>query len=165
MRPTVKFLNDELIKQIIAEAIQILCELGVKIQNKDVLAMLSEHGVTVDMEKLHATLTEEVIEKALKTAPHSFKLYDVHGNETHDLSGYNVYFTPGSAALNILDYQTKQLRAPLTEDYISYAKVVSQLQYIASQSTALIPMDVHDKIADSYRLFLSLLYCEKPVVT
>jgi trimethylamine--corrinoid protein Co-methyltransferase len=92
-------------------------------------------------------------------------LYDVLGNETHDLFGYNVYFTPGSAALNILDSSTQEIRKPMTRDYIDYAKVVSQLEYIASQSTAFIPADVHERISDSYRLYLSLLYCEKPVVT
>lgn len=165
MRPTIKFLTDNLIKKIISEATQILCSLGVEIHNKEVLSMLSEHGAKVTLDSFHVILTEEIIERALKTAPSSFKLYDVHGNETHDFSEYNVYFTPGSAALNILDYDTQQMRKPTTEDYINYVKVVSQLENIASQSTALIPTDVHEKISDSYRLFLSLLYGEKPVVT
>ena len=39
------------------------------------------------------------------------------------------------------------------------------LRHIAAQSTAFIPADVAEEISDSYRLFLSLLYCEKPVVT
>jgi trimethylamine--corrinoid protein Co-methyltransferase len=57
------------------------------------------------------------------------------------------------------------MRKPTTADYVDYAKVVSQLPHIASQSTAMIPADVPPEISDSYRLFLSLLYCEKPVVT
>ncbi len=165
MRPTIKFLTDELINQIISEAKQILCELGIEINNKGVLSLLSDNGAKVDMEKFHVKLTEEIIDNAIKTTPGSFKLYDINGNETHDFSGYNVYFTPGSAALHILDYQTKKIRKPTTKDYIDYVKVISQLKYIASQSTALIPYDVHEKISDSYRLFLSLLYCVKPVVT
>ena len=64
-----------------------------------------------------------------------------------------------------MDNQTKEIRNPATGDYIDYLKIISQLEHIASQSTALIPSDVHEKISDSYRLFLSLLYCEKPVVT
>jgi trimethylamine--corrinoid protein Co-methyltransferase len=44
-------------------------------------------------------------------------------------------------------------------------KLTSGLRHMASQSTALIPADVAEKIADSYRLYLSLLYGEKPVVT
>ena len=44
-------------------------------------------------------------------------------------------------------------------------EVITQLQAIGAQSTAFIPSDVPDKISDSYRLFLSLLHCKKPVVT
>ena len=165
MRPRIKFLNDSLIEKIISEATHILCTLGVEIHNKGILSLLADYGAKVDMDRFQVIFTEEIIEKAVKTAPGSFKLYDVLGNETHDFSGDNIYFTPGSAALHILDYHTKQIRKPSTEDYIDYLKVVGQLEYIASQSTALIPADVHEKISDSYRLFLSLLYCEKPVVT
>jgi trimethylamine--corrinoid protein Co-methyltransferase len=127
--------------------------------------MLNEHGATVSADGFHVVFTEELIEKTLRLAPSSFRLYDVLGKETHDFRGHNVYFTPGSAALNILDYPTNEMRKPDTGDYIRYAKVVSGLTHIASQATAFIAADVPGPISDSYRLFLSLLYCEKPVVT
>jgi len=165
MRPVVKFLSDELIERIISEAREVLCQLGVEIHNRSILSMLQEHGAKVEIDRYHVLLTDEIIDRALETVPGSFKLYDVLGNKTHKFFGYNVYFTPGSAALNILDYDSKKIRKPKTEDYIRYAKVVSRLNNLASQSTAFIPADVHEKISDSYRLYLSLLYCEKPVVT
>jgi trimethylamine--corrinoid protein Co-methyltransferase len=165
MRPTVRFLTDDLLKQIIDEAVSILCTLGLQIHNKQILSMLADHQAKVDIDKFHANLTEEIIQKAIKTTPHSFKLYDVMGNRTHEFSDYNVYFTPGSSALNILDCQTQQMRRPLTNDFIDFSKIIGQLDNIASTSTAFMPSDVHEKISDSYRLFLSLLYCEKPVVT
>lgn len=165
MRPTIRFLTDELIKQIIDEAISLLSTLGVELNNPPVMEMLAEHGARVDMDKSRVFFTGDMIEKAIKTTPSSFKLYDVMGNETHDFSEYNVYFTPGNTALNVLDCKTGRMRRPVTSDYIDYAKLVGQLKYIASASTALIPTDVHENISDSYRLFLNLLYCEKPVVT
>ncbi len=165
MRPVVRFLSDELKGRIISEAREVLCKLGVEIYNESILSMLQEHGAKVEKDRYHVFLTEEIIDRALGVVPHTFKLYDVLGNETHDFSGYNVYFTPGSAALNILDYGTKKILKPKTLDYIRYAKVMSGLDNIASQSTAFIPADVHEKISDSYRLYLSLLFCEKPVVT
>ena len=158
MRPTLRLLEDELIDRIIAEAREVLCKLGVKIQNKPVLGMLADHGAEVNEDSWNARLTADLIDKALGTVPRSFKLYDVLGNETHDFRGDNVYFTPGSTALNILDNRTGELRRPTTADYIRYVKVTSGLRHIASQSTALIPADVHDRISDSYRLYLSLLY-------
>jgi trimethylamine--corrinoid protein Co-methyltransferase len=165
MRPILRLLEDELIDRIIAEAREVVCKLGFEIHNKPVLTMLADHGAQVDEGNWNARLTEDLIDQALGTVPRAFKLYDVLGNETHDFRGDNVYFTPGSTALNILDNRSGELRRPSTLDYVRYVKVTSGLQHLASQSTALIPADVHDKIADSYRLYLSLLYGEKPVVT
>jgi trimethylamine--corrinoid protein Co-methyltransferase len=165
MRPKIRFLNDELILKIISEAKEILCTLGMEIHNKNVLSLLSDSGAKTDMDKSHVVFTEDIINKSLEKVPASFKLYDVNGKQTNDFSGYNIHFTPGSAALNILDPNSKKIRKPLTKDYIEYVKVINQLNNIASQSTALIPADVHEKISDSYRLFLSLLYSEKPIIT
>ncbi len=163
MRPTLKLLEDELKTKIIAEARDLLCTLGVEIHNQQVLGLLGDHGAEVDLAAHHARLTETLIDTALSSVPREFKLYDVLGNQTHDFAGDNVHFTPGSAAINILDRGT--MRKPHTGDYIRYAKVVSGLKHIQAQSTAFIPADVPEGISDSYRLFLSLLYCEKPVVT
>lgn len=165
MRPRLKFLSEDLVETIVSQAREVLCKLGVTIHNNGVLSMLSDHGAGVDMEKKHVFFTEAIIDKALKSAPSSFRLFDVHGKQTHDFSGDNVHFTPGSAAINILDGGTGEMRKPTSADYVKYAKVVSRLDNIASQSTAFIPADVPEKISDSYRLYLSLLYCEKPVVT
>ena len=165
MRPILRFLSNELIERIISEAREVLCKLGIEVHNQNILSMLQEHGAKLKTDGHHVLLTDEIIDRALKTVPGCFKLYDVLGNQTHDFSGYNVYFTPGSAALNVLDYVTNKIRRPTTADYVRYAKAVSRLGNIASQSTAFIPADVHEKISDSYRLYLSLLFCEKPVVT
>jgi trimethylamine--corrinoid protein Co-methyltransferase len=165
IRPVTHFLDNNLIEKIISEARDLLCKLGITLHNKDILEVLSGHGATVDPDKFHVLFTDDIIDKALGSTPSSFKLFDVLGNETHDFSGYNSYFTPGTAAINILDYETNELRKPDTEDFIKYSKLMSGLKYIASTSTAFIPADVTEKISDSYRLYLSLLYCEKPVVT
>jgi len=165
MRPTIRLLQDELIERIIAEARDLLCKVGVDIHNRGVLSLLADHGADVNADTWNARLTGEIIDRALATVPRSFKLYDVLGNETHDFKGDSVYFTPGSTALNILDGQTGEMRKPTTADYVRYVKLTSGLQHIASQSTAMIPADVDTGISDSYRLYLSLLYGEKPVVT
>lgn len=165
MRPVLRFLSDALIEQVLAEARNVLCRLGMTVHNDAVLRLLGDHGAEVDLAAHRVRFTDKVIDQSLATAPHSFKLYDALGQQTHDFSGDNVYFTPGSAALNILDSATGQMRRPKTTDYIEYVKLVSGLTHIASQSTAMIPDDVPERVSDSYRLYLSLLYGEKPVVT
>jgi trimethylamine--corrinoid protein Co-methyltransferase len=161
----VTFLDDELVESILSEARTILCRLGLEIHNDGVVSMLSDHGAKVEASKNRVLLTEDIIDKALVSVPRRFRLYDSLGRETHDMCGHNVYFTPGSAAINILDHGTNKIRTPAAVDYVRYAKLVSRLDHMASQSTALVPGDVHQNISDSYRLYLSLMLCEKPVVT
>jgi len=165
MRPILRFLNDELIDKNVAEARALLCRLGVEVHNEGASRLLSDHGARIDASTHRVFFREDLIDRALAAVPRAFKLYDVLGNEAVDLSGYNTNFTPGSAAITVLDGATNRIRKPSTPDYVRYAKLMSRMGHIASQSTALIPSDVHERISDSYRLYLSLLLCEKPVVT
>jgi trimethylamine--corrinoid protein Co-methyltransferase len=165
MRPILRFLNDELLEKIVAEARALLGRLGVEVHNERAVRLLSDHGARVDASAGRVYFTEGLIDAALATAPRGFKLYDVLGNEALDLSGYNTHFTPGSAAITFLDGATNKIRKPSTADYVRYAKLMTRMDAIASQSTAMVPQDVHERISDSYRLYLSLMHCEKPVVT
>jgi trimethylamine---corrinoid protein Co-methyltransferase len=165
MRPTLKLLDRALIERIVAEAREVLCKLGVEIHNPPALDLLAAHGAEVDPAESHARLNDAILDRALASVPHSFRLYDVLGNQTHDFSGDAFYFTPGSTALNILDARTGAMRRPDTADYVRLVKLTERLPHIASQSTAMIAADVPVHISDSYRLYLSLLYGEKPVVT
>ena len=165
MRPILTLLETPLIERILAEACDLLATLGVEIHNPPLLDLLHQHGARIDSESSRAFLDATMIDAAVESAPSGFQLFDVHGQETHDFDGRNVHFTPGSAAINILDGRTGAIRPPTTGDYVNYVKVVSGLPNIASQSTAFIPADVPSRISDSYRLYLSLLYGEKPVVT
>lgn len=165
MRPTLRLLSDALIDRIVAEGRKILCTLGVEIHNDGVISLLSDHGARVGDGTRRVFFTEDLIDRAVALAPHSFKLYDVMGEEAVDLSEFSVNFTPGSAAITLLDAATNRIRKPTSHDYVRYAKLMGAMHNIASQSTAMVPCDVHERISDSYRLYLSLLFCEKPVVT
>lgn len=165
MRPKVRFLNKELIEEIVFQALDILSEIGVKIFHDEVIEILADHGAQVDKETRNVRFTHEMIAAAIKTVPPVFKLYDVMGNQTHNLSEYNVHFTPASSSLNILHYTTGEIRRPNTGDFIDFVKLNAGMKHIASQSTAFVPDDVPETIADSYRLYLNLLYGSKPVFT
>ena len=79
MRPSVRFLSDELVQRILGEARTILCRLGVEIHNDGILSMLSDHGAQVDAGGCRALFTDEIIDRALESAPASFALYDALG--------------------------------------------------------------------------------------
>lgn len=164
-RPTVRFLRDDLVQRIVGEARDLLCTLGVAIHNPGILALLADHGARVDRPSNRAVFTDRILDQALSTVTPGFRLYDTRGATSHDLSGDRVHFTPGSAAIAILDHDARATRSPTAGDYVRYAKVTAQLGHIDFQSTAIVPSDVPRNISDSYRLFLSLLYGEKPCIT
>ncbi len=165
MRPKLRFLDEAMIERILGEARDILAKLGMAIHNDEVKALLGDHGAQVEEAAGRVRFPGELIDKALSTAPSSFELFDTRGRRSHDMSGDNVHFTPGSAAINLLDFESGKIRKPDSADYVRHVKLVEGLDNIAAQSTAFIPADVQEGISDSYRLFLSLLYGEKPVVT
>ena len=165
MRPSFTLLDTDLVRRIVMEARDLLETLGLEIHNPTVREMLAAEGARVDPGTSRVCLGAPLIDRALASAPRAFHLYDVYGRETHHFGSGTVSFTPGSAAINVLDGEIGAIRPPRTADYVRYVKVVGGLRHIASQSTAFIPADVPSSISDSYRLFLSLLYGEKPVVT
>jgi len=165
MRPRLQFLNKDLIERIVSEALDLLATLGLEIQNENAVVLLSDHGATVDRARGRVTIPSSLVEDAIQKAPNGFALFDVLGEETHDLSGDKVHFTPGSSGITVLDAETGEMRTPATDDFVRLAKLTSRLPHIEAQSTAFICRDVPEPIQDSYRLFLALLYCEKPVVT
>ena len=164
MRPSLRFLDDTLVDRILDEARDLLATVGVEVHNEEATALLTSHGGHVD-ERDRVLIPADVVDRALGTAPDVVRLFDALGQLTHELTGDNVYFTPGSAAIHVLDEATGDIRLPTTDDYVRYVKVVAGLPHIAAQSTALIPAEVPETVSDSYRLYLSLLLGEKPVVT
>jgi trimethylamine--corrinoid protein Co-methyltransferase len=165
VRPRLRLLDDALITRILDEARSLLATLGVEVHNPQAAELLLAGGASRHASRDRLLLPNAMVEAALRTTPRAVQLFDALGRQTHELAGDAVYFTPGSAAIHVLDGATGKIRAPCTDDYVRYAKLVAGLPHIAAQSTALIPADVPEAIADSWRLFLSLLLGEKPVVT
>jgi trimethylamine--corrinoid protein Co-methyltransferase len=165
MRPTFKLLDEDLADRIVSEAKTVIAEVGIDIADQETRKLLADHGADVDHANGRVRIGDTMVEAALDSAPPSFSLYDVFGEETHRFEGRKTHFTPGSAAINILDRSSGEIRPAVTNDLVALAKLVSGLDRYNAQSTALVSSDVPEPISDSYRLFLGLLHCEKPVVT
>jgi trimethylamine:corrinoid methyltransferase-like protein len=164
MRPRLRFLDDVLVSRILDEARDLLATLGVEVHNAAATELLLAHGARTD-ERGRVLIPATVVDRALRAAPHAVRLFDALGVQTHELGGDAVYFIFGSAAIHVLDGETGRIRPPTTADYVRYAKLVAGLLHFVSQSTVFIFADVLEGIQDSFRLFLSLLLGEKPIVT
>jgi trimethylamine---corrinoid protein Co-methyltransferase len=165
MQPKVSFLTQEMVEQILAEGMALLANPGVRIHNPDALLLLEEAGAQVDFEKEIACISEKLVLDALASAPTEFSLYDLTGSPAVCYGGDHVQFDPGSAAVTVLDSRTGEQRAPNTQDFVNFVRLVEGLPQLDAQSTAFVCQDVPAGMGDSYRLYLALSYMRKPIIT
>lgn len=152
-------------KAIVSDAMDLLERVGVAVHDAEAHALVQAHGARLDRATDRLRIPSDLVRHAVAGAPAVVQLFDTQGRLTHEIGDDRQYFTPGSSAVSLLDRASADARAPLTADYVEYVQVVSGLPHFASQSTAFIPSDVPAAVSDSYRLYLSLLHGEKPVVT
>ena len=165
MQQKLELLTPKLVHQILEEAFQLLKDPGVKILSKEARELLKANGAQIDETNEIAYITEKMIRQTLDSVPREFYLYDQKGNPAVHYGGDAVHFDPGSSGLNILDPETLEHRPAQTPDLVRLIQVTEMLPQFAAQSTAVVCNDVPKEIGDLYRLYLVLLYSNKPVVT
>ncbi|MHA1223068.1 MAG: trimethylamine methyltransferase family protein [Candidatus Heimdallarchaeaceae archaeon] len=164
MRPVLNILEDELKEKVIEEAFEILEEIGVCVENDEAKQILQREGIYIEENNL-AKIPRDIVKQALKSVPSSIELYNRDGDLVTCLKEDNICFNPGSTALKVLDPETNRIRSAMTKDYIDFTKVTEQMEHIHAQSTAIICSDVPKEISDRYRLYLSLIFSKKPIIT
>ncbi len=163
MQPKLELLERELLDRVIAEAFELLMSPGVRVQSSEARELLLDAGATIDGEVAH--IPEAVARKALSTVPHEFWLHTRAGEAVVHYGGDDVHFDPGSSGVQVLDPDTLEHRPSQAADLVRLIKVAEQLPQLAAQSTAIVCDDVPKSIGDLYRLFLVLVYSDKPIVT
>lgn len=165
MRPKIKLLSDTLVEKILDEALTLLEKVGVKVDSREGIALLANSGAWVDKSSQRVFIPRNLVEESLKLAPSEIKIFDRKGKKSFSIGGDNVHFVPGSAALNIFDYEIGEQRKPVTSDLKKFSRLTDKLENIYLQSTGIVSSDVPEEMADFYRLFIAIQYCGKPIVT
>ena len=165
MRPSLRVVSDELTAQILDEAKRILAEIGVEILGENLRQKMLDSGLTQDRESGRIRFPPDVVDKAIASAPRSFRLYNRNGDFHTELGGDKVHFVPGSSALNVLDHRTGEHREAITSDFVEYVRVADGLPHIAYLATAFSTRDIEPQVSDAWRLYLCLTHSLKPVVS
>ncbi len=165
MQPKIELLTQELIDRILEEAFQLMMKPGIKVQYDEARDLLASAGCKVEQAKEVVHIPEAVVRKALETVPKQFVLYDRAGNPKITYGGDAVHFDPGSSGVHILDPETLEHKPAYSADLVRLVKVAEMLPQYDAQSTAVVCNEVPKEIGDFYRLYLVLLYSQKPIVT
>ncbi len=165
MQPRIELLSQDLIDRILDEAFQLMMKPGIKVQYAEARELLASAGCEVDVENQVVRIPESVARKALETVPSRFFLYDRQGDPRVDYGGDAVHFDPGSSGVHVLDPETLEHKSAYTADLARIVKVAEMLPQYDAQSTAVVCNEVPKEIGDLYRLYVVLMYSQKPVVT
>ncbi len=143
-------------------ALSILERTGVVFQCQEAIDILRKGGAKVDGERVFVPAS--MVEKALKTVPKKFTLYDQEGNPKFVVGGRHCLFGTGSDCLNILDHRTGEHRAPVTQDLIELVTLCDFLPNIDFLMSMVIPTDYPRSVADRIQMEIMLNYSIKPII-
>ncbi len=163
MQPKIKLLDDGLVERILSEAFELLMTPGVKVQSPGARELLAGAGARLEGEIVH--IPEVMVRRALESVPREFFLYNRAGKAVVRYGGDAVQFDPGSSGVHVLDPETLEYKTSQSHDLVRLIQVAELLPQYAAQSTAVVCNDVPKEMGDLYRLFLVLLYSDKPIVT
>ena len=163
--PRVGVLSEAVIKQILDEAMTLLEETGIVLEDKETSDILGQMGAEIEAKDGRVKIKRSMVESAIASTPKEITLHDLTGKPKFRFGDGQIHFNPGSAALFTYDAVESVMRLPLLDDVIRFSRLSDTLEHIEATSTAVIPSDVPDEVSDSIRLFISCLYSDKPVVT
>ena len=163
MQPKIELLTTDLIVRIFDEAFQLMEKPGIKVQSAPARDLLVAAGANVDGDVVQ--ISEIIVRKALDTVPEEFFLFDRNGQPKVHYGGNSVHFDPGSSGVHVLDPETLEHKPSYTPDLVRVVKVAEMLPQYAAQSTAIVCSEVPKAIGDFYRLYIVLLFSQKPIVT
>lgn len=165
MQPKMQLLSDDLVNRILDEAYQLMLQPGIKVQSAEARELLASAGASVTTNSEIVKIPQGVVEKALETVPHVFHLYDRLGNPTVTYGGDVVQFDPGSSGVHMLDPETLEHKPSYAKDLARLVKITEMLPQYDAQSTAVVCNEVPKSVGDLYRLYIVMLYSQKPIVT
>lgn len=165
MRPRISILEPSMVPRIVDEALSILEKTGVLVENQQAFDRLVEFGLVGDRQTHRVTFPRQMAEAEVAKAPHSITLHDRDGKPSAVLEGDRTHFVPASSALRILDRKTGEIREGNSRDFVDYVKIADGMKNIDYLSTAFIPRDIPQDIADAWRLYMVLAHSKRPVVT
>ncbi len=154
--PFFSMLGAEDLKRIDQAGRQILKNIGIRVNDPDVIDMLKNAGADVDAEKEIVRFDGDWLDETLSHAQSEFVLYSRDGNNDIHLGEGKVNFANGGRVFQILDLATGGYRPTMLRDIIHTAKLVDRLKYIQFYIVSCQAYDIepeHYHLNDFYHAF------------
>jgi len=154
--------TDDQVRQIHEASLEILQEIGLRIQEPEALELLRHGGAVVDGSLVR--IPSWRVDWALRRAPKQLTLFDQSGKPAIRLRGRVSYFGNGSDLLYIIDHRTGERRLAQLQDVVDTIRVLDALENIDFVMSGFLPRDVPVEKAELLQMQAMLEYTLKPIV-
>ena len=131
-----KFLERAEIDAIHNQTLRILRDIGVFIEDDEILALLADFGCIVDMKKKLTKFSSDLLEAALKSCSDNFTLKSGDGRNDLSFDRDTVRFGPCSG-MQVMDIKTGQLRPGTVADAEKTLRLTDALDIMAGANAGL----------------------------
>lgn len=156
-------LTDEQCRTIQEASLEILEQIGVRLELPEAVELLKKAGAKVTDEN-RVLIPPKLVESALATTPRRVTLYDRNGDPAMVVEGHRCFYGPGSDCLHIIDHRDGKRRDPVIQDVIEGTILCDFLTNIDFVMSMLLPKDVNQTTADRYQMEAMLNFTTKPII-
>ena len=162
-RATMNVLSGDDIEKVHASSLRILSEVGVKVESPSVLDILAKNGAKVDRKDLRAWLPENMVSRALESAPRNVKLSSRGGTDnTIPGEGVQLISTDGQPPA-VFDAKKGEKRASVLSDVIEFAIVADAMPEVGFVWPAVVATDMPSAKSSYYEFLATIAYTSKHV--
>jgi trimethylamine--corrinoid protein Co-methyltransferase len=135
------FLGDDQLHELHQAVLTVLEEVGVRVEWAAARDVLADAGCRVDAGTGVVQVPEQVLTRALHSAPSSFRLYGKRPEHDIQVTLDDVYTVAGSSALYVLDLEGQRRLATL-QDLSDFTRLIDGLDQAHVMHAMVIPQDV-----------------------
>jgi trimethylamine--corrinoid protein Co-methyltransferase len=136
--------NREEVERIHAASMEILAEVGIKVNYKTARELFREAGAEVNEESLAVKIPEKLIRWAIEQTPKGFSLYGIDGAFRLDISDDQSapIFAGLGTPTRIIDLESNDIRSTTKQDMIDHIILIDACQNIHNSQMDIWPDDI-----------------------
>ena len=139
----IEVLEKEEIDLIHFKTLELLENVGVKVESEEARNLLKNNGATVDEKSQYVKFSEDLILEQVRKAPDHFKLWGVDKSYNFEVNTKNVNFATVGTPVKIYDPSKKNMiKKTILEDTIKQIRIVNTLKNIVASHVDVWPNDV-----------------------
>lgn len=134
--------NEINLEQIHLATLEVLQDVGIKVESKEALAVFKSAGARVDEDKQTVYIPPYIVEEAIRVAPKRFACAGRDPKNDFLLEGGRVNFIPFGEGVTVVDPYTKEIRESTKKDAEQLAILTDYLDQIDLSFDTVIARDV-----------------------